>query len=110
MRTKNLSPIFLLLVCSLAVASCSKHTKVEGHVRDGGGRPVEGAKVVLGYPLNEVETLSQPDGSYSLEIDHGFLKVLTLTVSKEKYRTSREKFTPFNMPPEKHSVVLTRTY
>ena len=93
-----------LMSCVLSTSS----TTVKGRVRDGSGRPIAGAEVKLGGPLNQATATTAEDGSFTVTAQHRYLQVLTLTVSKPGFAPHEERFPGFAAPDAEHIVELKR--
>ncbi len=105
---KSFCVTVLLLFAMCLLVACDGYTRAFGSVRSKDGKPIEGATVILETGGRKAETKSQPDGSFSTGMTHAPLKVdLSLTVSKEGYKSFRKEFKASDSDP-KFDVVLER--
>ena len=82
---------------------------MRGRVLDDGGRPVQGAQVILLSRAVRDEVKTREDGSFHISVMHDPGSPFgTLTISKEGYETYRLKFESQEELGNEREIVLKR--
>jgi hypothetical protein len=109
MKAKLLSLSCLLPLFFLAACGGDGGTSLQGRVLDEGGRPVQGAQVVLVSRAFRDEVKSREDGSFRVSVMHDPGPPFgTLTVSKEGYETYSLRFESGEELGNGREIVLKR--
>jgi hypothetical protein len=108
MKFSVLCSVFLLTV-GVSVSSCifsTSSTTVKGFVREQDCKPLADAGIKFGGALTESKTRSGADGSFTVTANHRPTQMLHLTVSKQGFEESAEKFPGFAAPKGDKIIVL----
>jgi hypothetical protein len=79
----------------LCFTACDGFTTIKGKVTDQSGKPIQDATVIMetGSGARKDEDKSKEDGSFTVHLSHAPFNVkLTLTISKQGYKTFKKRF------------------